>query len=467
MNKYVNDFKQFKSVAISGGQQSGKLTFALYFASKVTQKPISLISPFDQEAFNKKKIEGLRLESNLHHMLKTINAFSFKAEWKALKNSYGYQFLLNDIERIILEANDIIVFYRIDAFFEAQDINEIEGFLFNIMTAVQAAKKTVIFTLDTERSHSQFIQDYFKKAIDSAFSVSQRDYGSTARDITVHSLLFALPCTQFSFELNEKAKKFELASADGLEKSDLYKKESPYIVLATQSSELSRIVRYFFGNGQYSVNQIEPSLLEVGQAISVSLSPRFIIFNPIENQSSTELKKIGELIKGNHVKAVFISSRPVLRRGDKSEILQSGFCDVLIRDFYIEDFVISIERAMGLHFYTEEMKKVPDKTYVVYNEKVFQRFIKVFLCQHLFFTVFKFQYASSISELDVRKNLGRSFDMAFIDKEKKFVYLFLVNTLGRNLAVIERKFAKISQDIKMIGYKDSMKYIQGHNGKEV
>jgi hypothetical protein len=147
-----------------------------------------------------------------------------------------------------------------------------------------------------------------------------------------------------------------------------------------------------------------------------------------------------------------------MRRQDKSEILRSGFCDVHERNLYIEDLILSVERALGQPFYSSEMKKVPNKTFVIYDKKTFSRLLVSFLCKHLFFTVFKFKYQSSLFEDNIRKNLGRSFDAAFINKREKIIYLFLVNTTAVNAGVIEKKFSVIGPKVQMLGFKEATKY---------
>lgn len=455
MNKYFDDFQSLSSIAISGDRQSGKLTFALYCALNMTEEPISLISPFSQNFFNKKKKASLSLNSNLQSVLTNINTYNFKENWKLLKNDYGYGFLLKDIEKIINGANELVIIHRVDEFFETHDTNEIERFLFNIITTAQAEKKILIFTVNMGNNNSRYIYEYFEKNIDSEFVITKRPYEAKTRDVEVVSSLFSVQHSAFSFGLNKKTKEFDLIPQKQIDLNS-QKNEATSIVLASDSAELADVVKYLFKGNSFQFNQVGSDLAEMISVISDE--PQLIIFNPSESQSLTEYKKISKLVNNNNnIKVLFVSPRPVLRRQDKFEILQNGFCDVHEKDFHIEDFILSVERALAQRFYSAEMNKIPNKTYVTYDKATFNKFIVTFLAKNLFFTVFKFDYESEPSSADVKKNLGRSFDVVFIDKQKKSIYVFLVNTMERNAPAIAEKFSTMSPSIKMVGAKDALK----------
>ncbi len=455
MNNYFENYQSLSSVLISGERQSGKLTFALYFASQLTHKSVTLISPFDQSVFKKKREENSWLNSNLQPVLEDIYTFHFRKSWKDLKKRYGYGFLIKDIEKIINRADEFIIFHRLDKFFEIQNANEIENFLFNIFNIVQAAGKKIIFTFKAGDSRSRYMRDYFDKNIDSEFVISKRPYEAKARDVEMVFSLFSVKHSSFSFELDNRKNKFILAPRSSEECSD-YKIKTCRVVLASRSSELIGIVKYLFGIDNFELKLVDSSLPEMIRIIKDE--PQLIIFNPLEDKSITELNKISKVVRNSNIKVIFISSRLVMRRQDKAEILRNGFCDIHERGFYIEDLVLSVERALGQSFYSSEIKKVPNKTYVVYDKKTFSRLLIAFLCKHLFFTVFKFKYQSSLSEDDVRKNLGRSFDAAFINKSENIIYLFLVNTSAVNADVIEAKFSAVDPKSQMVGFKDAIKY---------
>jgi hypothetical protein len=456
MKKFFDSLQSLSSIALSGDRQSGKLTLAFYFALQLTQKPVTLISSFNKSFFNKKIKANLDLTSNLQPILKQLDYFNLKEDWKLLKNQYGYGFLLKDIEKVISQSNDVVIIHRIDDFFEIQDRNDIEDFLYNLISIGQAQGKVLIFTVNMGHNNARYIYEYFEKNIDSEFVISKRMYEAKAWDVELVSSLYSTEHSKFSFEFYDTKNEYQLTpiSHQGFNER---RKQMFQVVLASQSPELADIVRYLFGGEDFDLRQIEPNIIDMMNVMTEE--PHLIIFNPPLNLSDSEFKKINKLVANNsHRKVVFVSPQPFIRSQDKSLLLQSGYLDVHEKDFHVESFVLSVERILSHSFYSAEMEKVPDKTYIIHDQKSFSRFIVAFLCKNLFFTVFKFKYQSPLSEQALKSNMGRAFDVAYVNKEEQLVFVFLVNTLARNALAIEEKFKEIDNRMQLIGFKDATKY---------
>lgn len=451
MNEFFDNFKSLSSIAILGEQQSGKLTFSLYLASQLTDQPILLISPFSHNYFhNKWKTDSL-LQSNIGSTIKNMETHDFRNNWNILEKDYGHYFLLKYIEKLINESNELVIIHRIHEFFDNQTAIEIENLLFNILSIVQASEKTIIFSVDIKNKSAAYIHEFFKQNIDSEFAISAITCKTHARTIKLVSSILTTSHEQFSFELNTSTQQFELNPKD----SAIQPTDTPLarIFLASQSSTLADTVSYLFAKNQYSFIQIEPSLTELIRVMSNN--PQLIIFNPSVYLSPSDLATVGALSKTNATPIIYISPNPTLRRRDKENIRSKGFPVVQEGEFYIEDFIFSLEHALEIPFYSNELKKIPNKTYVVYDRTKFDQFIVSFLCKSLFFTIFKFKNPSPISEEDVKKNLARPFDVAYINTKDNLIYLFLVNTSAKNASAIESKFSAITPDIQMIDYMDA------------
>ena len=460
MNKFSDDFTSQNSIAILGNRRSGKLTFALYFASQLTHKPIVLISPFSQSHFNEEwKTEPL-LNSNLGTMIENMETHDFREDWNILEKNHGYSFLLKYIEKLIHQASELVIIHRINEFFEEDTALEIENFLFSLLAIVQASEKIIIFTVDIKNKSAAYIHGFFKQNIDSEFAISGIANKTKARTIDLVSSIFTTEYEKFSFEFNTNSQQFTLTPKDLI--PQLAENNAPHIILASESSTLEKIVHYLFEKKPFQMTQIKPFLTDIIEVMSEH--PQLIIFNPSIYLSRSDLTTIGALLKHSPTDIIFISPNSSLRRRDKQDIRAQGFPIVQEGFFYIEDFIFSLEYALDIPFYSTELQKIPNKTYVVYDLKEFNQFIASFLCKGLFFTVFKFISSAVISEADVKKNLARAFDVAYINEEKRSIYLFLVNTSAKNVTSIESKFSAIDPDIQMIDYKDATAFNLDHNG---
>jgi hypothetical protein len=304
-------------------------------------------------------------------------------------------------------------------------------------------------------SNSSYINECFEKSIDAEFLISKRSYNPKIRDIELISSLFSLEYANFTFEFNEGERCFELVSRVGND-SSINSQPLFEIVLASESLELIGVFKYLFNRDFFDLKIIRSSLTEIIQA--TNSRPHIIIFNPLENQTESEFKKIGSIITNSEKKAIFISSQSFIRNQDRSKILKQGFSYALGKNFYIEELIISIEMMIDYSFYNEEMEKIPNKNYVVYDLKTFNHFTHSLLNRNIFFSVFKFKYKTPVNEEDLKSSLGRAFDTVYYIRKENVFYLFLVNTLRQHLSSIIWKMKNINKTIEFVDIKESIEF---------
>jgi hypothetical protein len=157
MKNLLEQLPYIDSFVISGCRQSGKLSLALFFSSKLTSRPVTLISASNKEYYNKKETAFLALKTNLQPVLENIRSFNLKLDWKTLKSRYGFNYLLKDIEKIIDKSNDVVIFHRIDDFFEIQDSDDIDAVISKIISLSNAKGLKVLFTINMGNERSRYI----------------------------------------------------------------------------------------------------------------------------------------------------------------------------------------------------------------------------------------------------------------------------------------------------------------------
>lgn len=458
MNKTISSLQPSSSISIFGKRQSGKLTLAWYFASQLTKDPVTLISPFSKSFLNKKIQANANGNSNLQLMLDNLVSFNLKSDWKEQKNYYGYSFFNKEIEKIISESNEVIIFHRIDSFFEIQDSNEIESFIFNIISFSLALDKKIIITVNMSNSNSDYIYECFEKSIDSEFLISKIPHNHKARSVELISSLFTVEHSDFTFEFDSPKGEFKLSPRQNGDIS-IGSKPSFHVVLASESSELISIVKYLFDKDSFDLKIISPTITEIMDLIADD-SPHVIIFNPDERQTESEFKKIGSVIINSKNKSIFISSQPFIRNQDKLRVLTQGFSYALGKEFYIEELILAIEVTLGYNFYNEEMEKIPDKNYIIYEYKIFYDFVNVLLRKNIFFSIFKFKYKTPVDDNDLKSSLWRNFDIVYSVKKDNVFYLFLINTLKQHLPAITGKMKSINKTIELVDIKESIDFIK-------
>ena len=456
METITSSLKIFSSTSICGKRQSGKLTLAWYFSSLLTDKPVTLISPFSKVFFQKKIQANLKLNSNLQPTLDNLIYFNLKSDWKFYKNNYGYSFFNEEIERIVRESNEVVIFHRIESFFELQDSNEIDEFVYNIIYFSLSLGKKIIFTLSMSSDNSDKFYDVFEKNIEYDFLISKRLYDNKVRDVELISSLIKVEYSKFIFEYNNSKFDFELLPMlTGNETSRL--SLSFKIIVASESKYLINISKYLFYKECFELKIISPILSDIIVEIAVDRLC-VVIFNPTKNQLESDIKKIGSVISNSNNKSIFISSKLSLRNQDKLKIFSQGFSHALCGYFYIDELILTVELAIEYHFYTKEIERIPDKRFIIYEAKLFNDFISVLLKKNIFFSIFKFKYETPVNEKDIKNSLWRSFDIVYYVKKDNVFYLFLINTLKRNLKSIIGKMKGINETIELVYIKESIDF---------
>jgi len=459
MKNLLEQLPYIDSFVISGCRQSGKLSLALFFSSKLTSRPVTLISASNKEYYNKKETAFLALKTNLQPVLENIRAFNLKLDWKTLKSRYGFNYLLKDIEKIIDKSNDVVIFHRIDDFFEIQDSDDIDAVISKIISLSNAKGLKVLFTINMGNERSRYIYEYFERNIDAEFLISKRTSSSNVRDVELISSHVSVRYSYYSFSLNKVTNNFEVnpIRKAGLEVSQ---KQVYQVVLASSSPDLISIIRYLFESDIFQVKYIKPALIDMMSEIAGESD--VILFNPPSGQSLSETNKVSRLVSSSNKKVILISSQSRLRYQDKADLLRKGFNDIFDGLFNIEEFIFSIEEAIGHPFYNNKIQNLPDKKLVLKDIVHFSRFIAAYLQSNVFFTIFKFEYKSTISEGRLKEMLGRTYDIACFNKNEKTIFLCLINTLSRDSKHIESKIKKICPTIELIGNKDSSQYSRGY-----
>lgn len=462
MTTLFNSFRTIHTFVVSGTQQSGKLTFALYLANLVSNKqPITIVSPDSIETL----MEHAKLSIKNCYPLKTAldktNFIQLNEKFKNNNEVGNHLRLLEKLEKIIQHTGCIVIFHRVEELFETQDIKHIDNLLFKLTSNALAENKKFIFTYNVTNSHSVHFHQYLNKNTDLEFQISKNFYHSNSRNIKFISSLFTSSYTDYIFRFDTTHSAFDL-SPNISQFNPLNQKK--IILLASENNSLIGIIRYLFNHYDFIIKCVTPSLKEISQAIHKH--PALVILNPSKNQAMPELKKIGQLMHNHSFPALFISTRSELRRRDKMEIAQHGFSEIHTNNFHIEDLIMSIERLLNIPFYNTEIQKLPNKTYVLHDQKTFNRIIVSFLCKNIFFTVFKFKFNGEAlsSESEIKNCLGRAFDVALVNKDDRLVYFFLVNTLTSDASLIKSRFQQLIPSLSLIGSKDAIKYnIDFHN----
>ncbi len=207
------------------------------------------------------------------------------------------------------------------------------------------------------------------------------------------------------------------------------------VMLMSDSEEIKKLNYYIFS----STNDVDfynlDDLPEDAQEFFAQMD--ILIYNKHDDNLKKEILNI---IKENSLdlKFFYITNKPYLRQKDSIIEHINGVDKLFKRDFFLEDYILSIEKYTKSNFYSKRLLTLKNFDKIVtYDEKEYKDRIKELLLAKIFFSTFDYKYESDISidSYNIKK-IVRDYDMIFIDKEKKqisFLFLSLIPEFGKEI----------------------------------
>jgi len=141
--KIEKAIKHSDLILIEGGKKQGKLTFSLFTSCIILgeSSEILLISPQAKSLMNKRlDIISKFADKKLSNCIENLKLLCLKENYRELKAIYGFEFIMDDIERMVdKNRSNIVILHRLDAMFEVQESSDAEWFIENIV-AIQRKK---------------------------------------------------------------------------------------------------------------------------------------------------------------------------------------------------------------------------------------------------------------------------------------------------------------------------------------
>lgn len=170
----------------------------------------------------------------------------------------------------------------------------------------------------------------------------------------------------------------------------------------------------------------------------------------IYSREDTELKnKILHQIKAKNLNTKFflISQKPYLRQKDILTEHINGVDKLMKMDFFLEDYILSMEKYLHANFYSKRLLALEDTPEVVLHDKEkFEARINDLLEKKIFFSLFRYRFQSEIDIDDYNiKKIVREHDNIFIDKKKNEITFLLLNVVPEfGMQIIKKRIDNFS-----------------------
>jgi len=224
-----------------------------------------------------------------------------------------------------------------------------------------------------------------------------------------------------NFELDDKSL-VELSMLN----DRISKAKNIQIALLSDNEEIKKLNYYLFSSvaGIDFLNIDDLTEDEVENLDDIDI----IIFN----QENETLKNILlHNIKAKNLKTKFfvISNKSYLRQKDVLREHINGVDKLLKLDFFLEDYILSMEKFLHTNFYSKRLLAHEDaKDVMMYDKKLFESKVEELINDKIFFSLFTYTYSAEmeIESYNIRK-IVRECDLILVDNERKELTFLLLN----------------------------------------
>ena len=209
------------------------------------------------------------------------------------------------------------------------------------------------------------------------------------------------------------------------------------IALITDNEDLKKLNYYLLKDvGDVDYFTMDDSALDLDIIEDMDI----VIFSKDDDQQK---HAILERIKAKNLKTKFmmISDKPYLRQKDILQEHINGVDKLMKMDFFLEEYILSIEKYLHSNFYSRRVLDVEDLPDVLIHEKkLFQKRVNDLMHKKIYFSILKYSYQSEIDidEYNIRK-IVREHDTILIDKENQKIVFLLMNVIPEFGAQIIKK----------------------------
>ena len=226
-----------------------------------------------------------------------------------------------------------------------------------------------------------------------------------------------------NFELDDKSL-VELSMLN----DRISKAKNIQIALLSDNEEIKKLNYYLFSSvaGIDFLNIDDLTEDEVENLDDIDI----IIFN----QENETLKNILlHNIKAKNLKTKFfvISNKSYLRQKDVLREHINGVDKLLKLDFFLEDYILSMEKFLHTNFYSKRLLAHEDaKDVMMYDKKLFESKVEELINDKIFFSLFTYTYSAEmeIESYNIRK-IVRECDLILVDNEREELTFLLLNVI--------------------------------------
>jgi hypothetical protein len=200
------------------------------------------------------------------------------------------------------------------------------------------------------------------------------------------------------------------------------------VALMSDSEDIKKLNYYIFSEvsdvDYYTIDNVDESDIDIFDHMDI------IVFNK-EDEKQKDILLHNIKAKGLDTKFFLITNKNYLRQKDILQEHINGVDKLLKLDFFLEDYILSMEKYLCTNFYSKRILDLEDeKDILIEDKKVFDKKVDNLISKKIFFSLLTYGYESEIDieKYNIRK-IVRECDMICIDQKSKEIIFLLQNVI--------------------------------------
>lgn len=435
-----NDFSSLSdihSMIISGSQKHGKTTFLLYLIAYFYKEKALFFTTQEKYIFQKKIATLSKQFKQFEHIKGMLDVYFLREDFTKVKQKYGYTFLLEEMEKTILQSNEkIIVIHHIEDFFDFQDRYEINNFYKTLVKITETHDKKIIFIANERDDNFKHIEQVSQEFTDVSIEVSKNE--KNERILNIMNMLHHKEYPTLRFSINESNFLLEYLKDIEANNNTQHIKNILIAELDPVHDNINQILTYIFDKSNFIIknaNSLQGMLQEI------FIRPDLIlILMKREKQNLETIKAIKMQLPNTSI--LVMLDQPFVRSEDIHEIFSYGADEVLPNSFTFNTLILTLEKIIHSLFYTDTLHILPKHKNILKNLNELKTLAEECIEKSIFFTAFVIE---SKTEFPKIRKTSRKTD--YLYQEKNRMYYLAINTIPRDIFKITEKFKKTNPDL--------------------
>ncbi len=200
------------------------------------------------------------------------------------------------------------------------------------------------------------------------------------------------------------------------------------VALFSDLEDIKKLNYYLFADVKdidyYTIDNLSESDIDDVDEMDI------IVFNK-DDEKLKELLLHNIKAKNLSTKFFVITNKSYLRQKDILREHIDGVDKLLKMDFFLEDYILSMEKYLRSNFYSKRLLAHEDeKDIIITDKKLFEEKKTILLAKKIFFSLFTYDFDS---EIDINsyniKKIVRECDLILVDKKRKKITFLLLNVI--------------------------------------